>query len=153
MNGEVYEALCHGVSRATSGVYNRRMTSTKPQHFPIRFGPIYGALSSALLLPARSAYLEAGPDIISVRMGWAFRARFPRAAVAAASRLDQRPLSLGVHGFGGRWLVNGSTDRLVRIRLDPPQRATVLGIPVSLRELTVSVDDPDAVAACLRSQK
>jgi hypothetical protein len=54
-----------------------------------------------------------------------------------------------VHGFNGRWLVNGSGRGIVGIRLDPVQRAYVIGAPVRLRELLVSVTDADAVAAAL----
>jgi hypothetical protein len=83
-------------------------------------------------------------------MGWAFGARFPRCSVAVTSRLERSPLSRGVHGFGGRWLVNGSGDCILVIDLQPPQRARVLGFPVRLRQLLVSVDHPEALAECLR---
>jgi len=45
--------------------------------------------------------------------------------------------------------VNGSRDGILDVRLDPPQRGYVMGIPVRLRELWVSVEDPTAVAAAL----
>ena len=83
-------------------------------------------------------------------MGWAFRARLPRASVLSAERWPGRTPSRGVHGFNGRWLVNGSGKGLVSIRLDPPQRAFAVGFPIRLRELIVSVDDPPAVLAALR---
>jgi hypothetical protein len=86
-------------------------------------------------------------------MGWAFRARFPRAAVLRAARLDRRVFSRGVHGFGGRWLVNGAGGPILAITLDPPQRARVVGLPLRLRELLVSVDDPAALAARLRNER
>jgi hypothetical protein len=35
---------------------------------------------------------------------------------------------------------------------DPAQRAHVLGVPVRLRQLLVSVDDPDALAERLEAQ-
>lgn len=107
-------------------------------------------LSTALVLLPSDSYVELEGDHVAVRMGWAFRASFPRSAIARAHRLDARPLSRGVHGFAGRWLVNGAGDRLLGIELDPIQRARVLGIPVRLRQLIVSVDDPDALAAQLR---
>ena len=79
-------------------------------------------------------------------MGWAFRARFPRATVISTSALDIHPLSRGVHGFGGRWLVNGSGRGIVSICLSPAPRAYVLGVPVRLREVLVSVDRPEELA-------
>ena len=114
--------------------------------FPIRFDRLYGVLSSALLLPPADSYLEVRDDEVECRLGWAFRARFPRTAVTRATRLDRKPLSRGVHGFAGRWLVNGSGDRILAIDLEPQQRARVLGVPVRLQQLLVSVDDPDALA-------
>jgi hypothetical protein len=89
-------------------------------------------------------------EAVTVRMGWAFSARFPRSAVAATRRLESAPLSRGVHGFAGRWLVNGAGDRIAVLELSPTQRARVLGIPVRLRELLLSVDEPEALATRLR---
>jgi hypothetical protein len=37
----------------------------------------------------------------------------------------------------------------VRIDLSPPARARTLGVPISVRELTVSVEDPDGLVAAL----
>lgn len=82
-------------------------------------------------------------------MGWAFRARFLRSMVISATRYEGRPLSRGVHGLAGRWLVNGAGDRLLQVDLRPAGEARVLGFPVSLRTLLVSVDDPEALASSL----
>lgn len=117
---------------------------------PIRFEPFYAALSSALLVSPSRSYIELGDTDVEVRMGWAFRARFPRAAVRAPVRLARRVLSRGVHGWRGEWLVNGAGDRLLVFDLEPVQRARVLGVPVRLRRLYLSVDDPDEVAQRLR---
>ena len=45
---------------------------------------------------------------------------------------------------------NGSGDGILRIGLSTEQRARVLGAPVVLRELLVSVDDPARLASALR---
>jgi hypothetical protein len=118
--------------------------------FPIRFDSWYGVLSSALLLPPSSSYVEVSDGQVVVRMGWGFRARFPVATVAKTSRLAQKPLSRGVHGWDGRWLVNGSGEGIVVIDLNPAQAARMLGFPVRLRQLMVSVTDPDGLRAALR---
>lgn len=117
--------------------------------FPISFGDGYRILSSALLLFPSSAYVEIEGGQVSVRMGWAFRSRFPRSAVASAAPVDDRPLSRGVHGFGGRWLVNGSGMGIVSIDLKAPQHASMMGFPIRLRQLRVSVADPAALASAL----
>src|SRR6185369_881606 len=86
---------------------------------------------------------------VQVKMGCAFRSRVPRAAAFSVSASPVRPPAWGVPGFAGRWLVNGSRDGILEVRPDPPQRGYVMGIPVRLRELWVSVEDPTAVAAAL----
>ncbi len=118
--------------------------------FAIRFERSYRALSSALLISPSDSFVEIDPDEVRVRMAWAFRAHFPRAAVAAAAADERRSiLSRGVHGFGGRWLVNGSAEGVVRIELVPPQHARVVGFPVRLKTLRVSVEDPAGLVAAL----
>jgi hypothetical protein len=73
----------------------------------------------------------------------------PRTSVRSAMRAPDSPLSIGIHGWGGRWIVNGAASPMVAISIAPPARARVLGFPVSLRELRVSVDDPEALVAAL----
>jgi hypothetical protein len=121
----------------------------EPQRFPIQFDTWYGILSSALFLPPASSYVEVSDEEVRVRMGWAFRSHFPRTAVALAAETHERPLSRGVHGFRGRWLVNGSGQGILTINLTPPQRGYVMGFPVRLRQLMVSVAEPASLAASL----
>lgn len=97
--------------------------------YPIRFENWYRILSSALLLPPSTSYVEVVDDTVTVRMGWAFRARFERSAVVQAERFATEPLSRGVHGFGGRWLVNGAGDGT----LAPAQRAEARAWAAGLR--------------------
>jgi hypothetical protein len=120
--------------------------------FPIRFDGWYRILSSAVLLRPSHSYVVVRDAEVEVRMDWAFRARFPRSAVVAATDPQRRPLSRGVHGFAGRWLVNGSAQGLVAIDLDPAQRALVLGFRLRLRRLVVSVERPETLTAALRSR-
>ena len=126
------------------------VVSSNVARFPISFDRWYGVFSSFLGLPPSTAYVELDGAQVEVRMGWAFRSRFPRSAVSSTSTLDIRPLSRGVHGFGGRWLVNGSGRGILSIRVNPGQRAYVMGVPVRLRELLVSVTESPVLAAALR---
>jgi len=122
-----------------------------PSRFPIEFDPWYAVLSSSILLFPSSAYVDVTEDRISVRMGWAFRSTFDRTRVAAVSKYPGSiALTRGVHGWRGKWLVNGAGDGVVEIELEPEQRAYVLGVPVGLRRLLVSVVDPGALVDALR---
>ncbi len=106
----------------------------------IRYIAAWSWLLTILGLPQRLAYIRVDRDVVKVRMSWAFRAKFPRSAVWDVA--DFRPvLSIGVHGWRGRWLVNGAHRPIAVIKLSEPARARVLGFPVTLRELYVSVDD------------
>src|SRR5262245_42266264 len=89
--------------------------------FPITFDGWYRGLSIAGGVPPSTSYVNVIGEEVEVRMGWAFRSRFPRSAVASVSMLGRRPVSRGVHGFAGRWLVNGSGDGVVSIELSPRQ--------------------------------
>jgi hypothetical protein len=121
-----------------------------PVRIPIKFDAGYAVLSWVLFLPPSASYVEIGTGTVTVRMSWAFRTTFDRARIARTSLLGRSvPLTRGVHGWAGRWLVNGSGDGVLVIELAPPQRAYTMGVPVSLRELLVSVDDPAALAAAL----
>jgi hypothetical protein len=125
-------------------------TATSLARFPISFDRWYRILSFVVGLPPSSSYVDLDKEQVQVRMGWAFRSRFPRSAVVSVSELDVRPLSRGVHGFGGRWLVNGSGRGIVSVQLSPPGRAYLMGFPLRLQELMVSVAEPTALAAALR---
>lgn len=116
---------------------------------PIRFDTVWRWLLAALAIPVSQSYLEVDGPEVHVRMGWSFRATFPRHAIASVEPLGGPVLSIGVHGMCGRWLVNGSHRGIAVIRLDPEQRARVLGFPVRLRELMLSVEDPQALRRVL----
>ncbi len=107
---------------------------------PIRYSKVWSWLLTIALLPKNLAYIEIDGDTIRVRMAWAFRVRFTRGDISAVER--HRPVvSIGVHGWRGRWLVNGANRPIARVTLALPARARVLGFPVRVRELLVSVDD------------
>jgi hypothetical protein len=87
-------------------------------------------------------------------MGWAltghaqFRTEFSRSAVRSLRR-TRNSINIGIHGWRGRWLVNGAAGPLVALTIDPPAQARLFGLPIRLRELIVSVEDPDTVKAAL----
>jgi len=123
---------------------------THSARFPIKFDASYAWLSRALLIAPSDSYVDVTSNEVSVRMSWAFRTTFARSCVTSASATGERiSLTRGVHGWGGRWLVNGAGDGILAIELKPQQRAWVMGFPVSLRQLVVSVEDPHALATAL----
>ncbi len=117
--------------------------------FPIRFDPPWALLFRALFMPPSQAFLEVDEARVRVRMSFGFAASFPRACVASVRPLGTWVLSIGVHGMAGRWLVNGSHRGITVLELRPEQRARVLGFPVRLRQLMVSVEDPEALVRAL----
>jgi hypothetical protein len=119
------------------------------QRIPILFDRWYAVLSTALGLFPSSSYLQVTSDVVHVRMGWAFRAAFPKGAIASTEIASQSVMSRGVHGFAGRWLVNGSGQGLVIINVNPVQRCHVLGLPLRLKQLIVSVAEPGALVSLL----
>jgi hypothetical protein len=125
------------------------VSSNHTIRFPIRFDEWYKILSNSLLLAPLSSYVEIDGSQVRVQMGWAFRSRFPLSSITSTAELNKKPLSIGVHGFAGRWLVNGSRYGIVSIDLNPPQRAYVLGFPIRLKQLLVSINDPIALRRAL----
>ena len=118
-------------------------------HYDISFDGWYRVLSTMVGLLPSSSYVSVDEEQVEVRMGWAFWCRFSRSAVLSVSELGRKPVSRGVHGFAGRWLVNGSGSGVAGIRLGAGQRAHVLGFPVRLNQLMVSVAEPSALASAL----
>lgn len=119
-----------------------------PERFAIRYGALR-ALLSALGLGPRHSGLALDRERLRVRMGWAFSATVARSQVRSARPSEGLVGGIGVHGWGGRWLVNGAASGLVTLEIEPPARAWVTGVPVKLRSLRVSVEDPDALLRAL----
>ena len=117
--------------------------------FSIRFDSWYRTLSSLLLLSPSRSYVEIADGQVHVRMAWAFRASFPCSSLVRVAVSDHRPTSRGVHGMDGRWLVNGSGSDIVAMDLNPIGRGYVMGFQVRLRQLLVSVEDPEGLVRLL----
>jgi hypothetical protein len=117
------------------------------QGFRFRYGVVRPLLSILALGPKFSS-AELDDDTLRVRMGWAFRATIPRRQIVDARGRGGLVGGIGVHGWNGRWLVNGATTGLMTIAVDPPVRAWVV-VPVKLKQLTMSLEDPGALLAAL----
>ena len=94
---------------------------------------------------------------IRVRMG-SFKLDIPRSSVRSVQRSRARVGgTTGVHGRRGRWLVNGSAEGLAELTIDPPVHIspsidTLFGLgPSRVRQLTLSLDDPDGFVAAVEA--
>ncbi len=118
--------------------------------FPILYSDINAKLFTLLALPRSRSYVELDDDSLRVQLGWGFTARIPRRSISAAQRGPDVPgITAGAHGWRGRWLVNGSRRNIVRLDIDPPVRAWTLAIPVRMRQLLVSLEDPEGFLTAL----
>jgi hypothetical protein len=86
-------------------------------------------------------------------MGWGFRVEIPRRAVREISPDGAAVWGWGVHGWRGKWLVNGSSSGLARLEIEPEVRAWVMGMPVRLRTLRLSLVAPDELTSMLRDHR
>jgi hypothetical protein len=118
--------------------------------FTLRFGTYSGPLLRLVGLGPHRSGIAVGTTDVAIEMGWGFSGRAPTASITSARTLDDTVVSRGVHGWRSDWLVNGAGDGLVEVLYDPPMRARVVGVPVRVRRLRVSVDDPGGVVAALR---
>lgn len=113
----------------------------------LRYEPWFLPFSVPFGLGPKQSEVRVADGSLRVRFGWGFRAEIPLTSIEDAKPNTDRVYAWGAHGFRGRWLVNGSSKGIVRLTLDPPARAYVMGVPITLRTLDVSVTDPQALIA------
>jgi hypothetical protein len=118
--------------------------------FTIRYSPELLPLFLLFGLGPKQSCVQVGQDSISVTMGWGFRATIPRQNVRAIMPDGGSVWGWGVHGWHGTWLVNGLSAGLVRLELEPGVRAWVMGVPVRLKVLRLSLNAPDELMSLLR---
>jgi hypothetical protein len=122
------------------------------QRFPIRFTGLNHTMALVGMVPSRCSVDlidEPAGARIHVRMGMWFDLEAPLDTVQSAEPDTDRVLGWGVHGWRDQWLVNGSSQGLVRIIFAPTQRAWMGAVPLRVRVLRVSLDDPDGLVAAL----
>jgi len=107
-----------------------------------------------LLAGPRHSAVRVSTDVVEVNMGvggWTFAATVPRSSIVDVKQVSRRVWAWGAHGWKGRWLVNGSSEGLVSLTLQPPARGRTLGYPLKVRELILSLADPDGFVRELAS--
>ena len=114
--------------------------------FSIRFSDAARWMGVVGMTPSR-CYVDVDDLHLRVRMGIWFELDAERGAVRTAELDHARVLGWGVHGWRGRWLVNGASTGMVRLTLEPPVRARMGPVPLRVRVLRVSVDAPDGLVA------
>ncbi|MGB0101521.1 MAG: hypothetical protein WBP61_14685 [Nocardioides sp.] len=103
-----------------------------------------------MLLTLSGPRVEVTRTALIVSLGWTFRVAVPRVAIESVDSVPWRRLSIGAHGWRGRWLVNTAGGPLVRVRIAPATPGRLLGVPIPIRELTLSIDDVAAFLTDLR---
>jgi len=115
-----------------------------------RYDISYGALRpllSMLGLGPRFSHVEIDGLDLGVAMGWGFRARFPISSIRSVVPYEGTTRNIGVHGFAGLYLVNGKGSGLVTLTIEPTAKARLMGFPVKLRTLSVSLEAPEQFIA------
>lgn len=79
----------------------------------------------------------------------AFTSTLSRSSITSASSWSVPVWGWGAHGWRGRWLVNGSYKGIVVLDIEPSGRGRVLGFPVKVRELALSLEDPQGFCDAL----
>ncbi len=109
------------------------------------FGFRYGLLRALLVLIGlgpRHSRVVFHDRSLEVRFGYGFRADIPFSAIYNAKPEPGMISGIGVHGWRGNWLVNGSAWGLVGFDIDQRVDARVLGFPVRLLHLRMSLEKP-----------
>ena len=129
------------------------MTTDQACRFALRYDRLMRAFTWGLGFGPSRSRVELSEDDLQVRMGWGFAARIPRRSIHQARRLGSPQEiwhAVGIHSLPrGRWIVNGSLHGVVRLAIEPPVRARALGLPIQLRWLAMSLQDPDGFLAAL----
>jgi len=90
-------------------------------------------------------------EYVKVWLGWAFSIQFPRDVVQRVARTGDVWWAIGAHFTpSGRWIVNGSPRNIVNLVLAMPCQAKSVGIPVTVRSLSVSVVDVNRLIQLLQ---
>jgi hypothetical protein len=125
------------------------MSVSASQRFQFSYGALR-LLMTLLGLGPGFSHIEVTTTELIVNMGWGFRTKIPRSSIRRAYEDQMRTgYGIGVHGWRGRYLVNGSMSGIVTIEIDPAARGLLMGLPVKLTTLQVSADDPSGLVAAI----
>jgi len=117
--------------------------------FAFRYDRWCGWLLGALGSGRRLSRVIVTDDDLDVKLGISFRAVVPRSSIVSAHPWTGRVWGWGAHGWRGQWLVNGSSQGIIVLHVEPSAKGRVLGFPVTVRELALSMEDPEGLVAAL----
>jgi hypothetical protein len=117
--------------------------------FDLRYSRGNGIFMGLIGMGPRFSGVELGDTHLRVHMGWGFNARIPLEHITRVGPADRPFFAWGVHGWRGRWLVNGSSEGIVAIEIDPPVRGWAVCFPLRLSTVFVSLADPDRFVAAV----
>jgi hypothetical protein len=120
------------------------------RRFPIAISPWLRPFLYLFGATRERAWLDVDRDSVEVQFSW-YRISIPRSSIVVAEP-GRWPFWGGIG-----WRTNlrdvigliGGLGPAVRIEIDPPIPTRLVGIPVRLRELYVTVENPDGLPALL----
>ena len=86
-------------------------------------------------------------------MGWGFQAGIARDQIVSAKPgSGEWFFGVGIHtNLRGRWVVNGSLQRIVALDMAPPAWGRCLGVPIRVHRLDISLEDPQGFLNALKA--
>lgn len=121
--------------------------------FEIARSPVWRWLLAGLGATERRSVVEVDDEAVDVTFGF-FHQRIPFSELKGAS-VAMRTVPWYLYGIG--WRTNlaggvgliGAARDIVKLELAKPRRVSIAGLPVTCRELYISMQEPDAFVAAL----
>ena len=133
----------------TASKRQRWQAMTGEAKFEFRYDRWCGWILGAFGSGRRFSSVVVTSTDLEAELGLAFRGVIPRESIRSARPWQGRVFGWGAHGWRGRWLVNGSSKGIVVLEVEPPGAGRVLGFPVTVRELALSLEDPEGLCEAL----
>lgn len=115
-----------------------------PVRLPLRFTPSMATIGRISGMSPKGSWVELDDDELRFRMGIMARGTVPRSHIRRARPMEWTWWA----GFGVRWYwprhwgLIGSPQGVVELEVEPPTRVRMV-VPVRIRRLALSVDDPE----------
>jgi hypothetical protein len=113
----------------------------------------YRWMAAPLRLGPKRASIWMSATHLHVKLGWAFEVDIPLTSVTEIRRGQRVIDGWGARGRQGIWVVNGSSNDIVEVAIDPPIHARAARRRVEVQLLRISVSGPDSLIEALRARK